>query len=73
MAEKEQMKLFNQAWCKRCGRGMERVAEIVPFGREPGLVAFLCSDCGATKSTLIYPVNGTRQLDEAAQKVELID
>jgi hypothetical protein len=42
----------NQAWCRQCGRGMQRVAEIAPFGREPALSPFLCSDCGATESTL---------------------
>jgi hypothetical protein len=56
------VKLMNQALCKRCGNGMEKVAEIAPFGREPGLVAFLCSECGATDSTLIQPINRTRQV-----------
>ena len=42
------MLVVNQARCQRCGRAMERVAEIAPFGSEPGLVAFPCSDCGST-------------------------
>jgi hypothetical protein len=46
--------LANQALCKRCGRGMRTVAEIAPFGDGPGLIAFLCTDCGATASTLLY-------------------
>jgi hypothetical protein len=60
------MKLVNQARCRRCGRGMEQVAEIAPFGREPGLVAFLCSDCGATESTLIYPKDERKRADRPA-------
>jgi hypothetical protein len=34
---------------------MHRVAEIAPFGHGPGLIAFLCTDCGAVDSTLVYP------------------
>jgi len=59
---------MNQVQCKRCGGGMERVAEIAPFGRNPGLVAFLCSDCGATESTLIQPVNRTRQVQHGRER-----
>ena len=47
------MKRFNQALCRRCGRGMEMVAKIAPMGEGPGLVAFLCAQ-GAATSTLIY-------------------
>jgi uncharacterized Zn finger protein len=47
------MELMNQARCRRCGASMETVAEIAPFGNEPGLVAFLCSDCGTTDSVLV--------------------
>jgi hypothetical protein len=54
------MKLANQAVCKRCGKGMEMVANIAPIGAEPGLVAFLCADCGATESTLVYPLDRTQ-------------
>jgi hypothetical protein len=59
----QEMNLANQAVCKQCRQGMEMVANIAPIGAEPGLVAFLCTDCGATESALIYPVNGTRQVD----------
>jgi len=48
------MQVVNQARCQRCGRAMERVAEIAPFGSEPGLVAFPCSDCGSTASALVW-------------------
>ena len=48
------MNLANQAACKRCGRGMRTVAEIAPFGNGPGLIAFLCTECGVTASTLLY-------------------
>lgn len=44
---------MNQARCRRCGASMETVAEIAPFGNEPGLVAFLCSDCGTADSVLV--------------------
>jgi len=36
---------------------MLRVAEIRPFGREPGLVAFVCQECGNSQSELIYPAS----------------
>ncbi|PWT75679.1 MAG: hypothetical protein C5B46_02335 [Proteobacteria bacterium] len=42
-----------QAKCKRCGRGMDLVAEIAPLGDKPGLMAFRCSGCGAGESNLI--------------------
>jgi hypothetical protein len=48
------MDLANQTVCKRCGQEMEMVANIAPTGAEPGLVAFLCLDCGATESALTY-------------------
>ena len=47
------MKLMNQARCRRCGASMETVAEIAPFGNNPDLVAFLCSDCGTADSVLV--------------------
>jgi len=31
---------------------MQTVAEIAAIGRDPGLVAFLCTYCGATDSAL---------------------
>ena len=59
---------MNQALCKRCGNAMEAVAEIAPFGREPGLIAFLCSECGATESALIEPANRTRQVRHGRER-----
>jgi RNase P subunit RPR2 len=56
------MQLMKQTLCKQCGQPMTTVAEIAPMGRGPGLVAFLCADCGASDSTLVYPSNrGTEQ------------
>src|SRR6516165_6865164 len=43
--------------CKRCGGRMEIVADISPRDPEPGLRAFVCSECGAVESVLIYPDN----------------
>ena len=54
------MKLANQALCKQCGQPMRTVAEIAPFAGGPGLIAFVCADCGATDSTLIYPATARR-------------
>jgi len=34
---------------------MDTVADISPQGDEPGLRAFVCSECGAVDSVLIYP------------------
>jgi hypothetical protein len=34
---------------------MRTVAEIAATGRDPGLVALLCTYCGAADSVLIYP------------------
>ena len=34
---------------------MNMVADIPPFAGEPGLRAFICDGCGASKSFLIYP------------------
>ena len=33
--------------CKKCGREMDRVADILPRGGEPGLRAYVCPNCGA--------------------------
>src|SRR5215471_6501702 len=38
---------FFPANCKRCRRAMREVAEITPIGSDPGLVAFVCTYCGA--------------------------
>lgn len=46
--------------CPRCGRDMKTVATIPPVGHQtPGLVAFLCSYCGAAESELIEPAADT--------------
>ena len=58
----------NQAVCERCGRAMQAVANIAPIGRSPGLVAFVCSACGATDSTLVYPANRIRQVDHERER-----
>jgi hypothetical protein len=42
---------------------MRTVAEIASFGRDPGLVAFLCTECGAADSILVYPANKNREVD----------
>ena len=41
--------------CKQCGGRMEMAADISPQGREPGLRAFVCSECGTVDSVLIRP------------------
>jgi len=43
--------------CKQCGGRMDEVADISPRGREPGLRAFMCSECGAVESVLLHPDN----------------
>jgi hypothetical protein len=48
------MQFNNQVSCKRCGQPMEMVANVAPIGASPGLVAFLCAECGTTKSDLVY-------------------
>jgi hypothetical protein len=40
--------------CKRCSRTMQEVANIPPRGAEPGLRAFICSNCGAADSVLVH-------------------
>jgi hypothetical protein len=64
------MKLFNQVACKRCGREMRTVAEIPPFGNEPGLIAFLCFDCGAARSTLLYSADIADIADHEEERPE---
>jgi len=41
--------------CKQCGGSMDQVADIPPRGREPGLRAFMCSECGTVESVLVPP------------------
>jgi hypothetical protein len=45
------------------------VAEIAPFGEGPGLVAFICTDCGAARSTLLY-ADRSRWADHEQRNVE---
>jgi hypothetical protein len=52
-----------QRACKRCRYPMPRVAEIAPFGRGPGLVAFMCTDCGTTDSVLFHEPHTPRGAD----------
>jgi hypothetical protein len=54
---------MNEAACTCCGHTMQAVAEITPFGSGPGLVAFLCNECGTTDSALVYPRTGARQVE----------
>jgi hypothetical protein len=49
-----------QRACKRCRDPMSRVAEIAPFGGGPGLVAFMCTDCGTTDSVLVHEPHTAR-------------
>jgi DNA-directed RNA polymerase subunit RPC12/RpoP len=51
----EKMVALSDLACKQCGGRMELVADISPWGREPGLRAFVCSECGTVESVLIYP------------------
>ena len=46
---------------------MRTVAEIASFGREPGLLAFLCTECGASDSILVYPAANNREVDREQQ------
>jgi hypothetical protein len=40
--------------CQKCGREMRVVATIQPVGgHDPGLVAFMCTNCGATKYEVV--------------------
>jgi hypothetical protein len=56
VAEREMVALSDRA-CKQCGGTMEMVADISPRDREPGLRGFVCSECGAVESVLMYPDN----------------
>jgi hypothetical protein len=50
------MKFPKQSICKRCQRAMTQVANILPMGGSPGLVAFLCARCGKSDSILVEPI-----------------
>jgi hypothetical protein len=41
--------------CPRCGSNMQQVAEVPPLNGSPGLLAWLCQECGAADSELISP------------------
>jgi hypothetical protein len=55
------MKFAEQSICKGCQREMEQVATILPMGGNPGLVAFLCAQCGKSESMLVYPIRHAGQ------------
>ena len=59
------MKFTKQSVCKRCQREMIEVAAILPMGGSPGLIAFLCAQCGKSDSILVYP---TRHSERAQQR-----
>ena len=52
--------------CRTCGRVMDRVAEIAPLRSDPGLLAFLCSHCGASDSILVHTGSLDRRVDHAS-------
>ena len=54
--------------CKKCGRKMGVVADIAPVGNEPGLRAFLCDQCGATDSVLVYRTHRSTAQRKAADE-----
>jgi hypothetical protein len=54
------MKYPTPSICKRCHREMTEVATILPMGGSPGLVAFLCAQCGKSNSILIEPKQQSR-------------
>jgi hypothetical protein len=62
------MNVVAQRACRRCGHPMPSVAEIAPFGGDPGLVAFMCTDCGATDSVLIHPENEDHWRERNAER-----
>ena len=53
----------NQGICRRCNVEMQTVATIDPMGGGPGLIAFVCTNCGASNSVLVYPTKKTRQVN----------
>jgi hypothetical protein len=67
------MKYPTQSICKRCQREMTEVATIPPMCGSPGLVAFLCAQCGKSNSILIEPEQQIRgkQLDAYQCDVKL--
>jgi hypothetical protein len=55
------MRLAHRVVCGRCRHKMQMVASIEPSGCDPGLVAFVCAECDAADSTLVYPANRIRE------------
>jgi len=51
---------------------MSGVAEIAPFAGGPGLVAFICTDCGAADSVLIHAGGQTRRNSNAGRSSESV-
>jgi hypothetical protein len=51
------MKFPEQSICKGCYWEMEHVATILPMGGSPGLVAFLCAQCGKSESILVHRIS----------------
>src|SRR5215468_4823153 len=58
------------AHCKKCGAPMDKVADIPPQGRELGLRAFLCPECGAVDSVLIHPDTHFEPNDKVAPFID---
>jgi transposase-like protein len=50
----------NNKVCPRCGARMELVAEAPAINGSPGLVAWLCQQCGAADSALVFPRSSKR-------------
>src|SRR5262249_60977022 len=46
-----------------------QVAEIAPIGSDPGLVAFVCTYCGAADSAIVYSKNKTFEMDLSQTQV----
>jgi hypothetical protein len=55
------MKFAEKSICKGCHREMDEVATILPMGGNPGLVAFLCAQCGKSESMLVYSIRHAGQ------------
>ena len=51
---------------------MREVAEITPIGSDPGLVAFVCTYCGAADSAIVYPKNKTSEMDLGQTQVPAV-
>ena len=48
---------------------MREVAEITSIGSDPGLVAFVCTCCGAADSAIVYAKNKTSEMDLSQTQV----